>query len=286
MIGKDISGVTILELLGHGASGLVYMAFQRSLKRKIAIKLIPKNNCPPDNLIQLRDEAETVAVLNHPNIVTVFDVGETDEFLFITMQLIEGESLKASIKRHLRHPLPSRRFMPLQNIFKVMNPVLDALNYAHEYDIVHQDVKPSNILIESSTGRPFVVDFGIARTFVSEHNSKIVRGTPLYIAPEQARGEETDAKADIYSAGVVLWECLCGTLPVPPLSPTKLVGLKAQKPDSFFLTTPSKHNQRIDFEMEQIILKATNPIPEMRYSSCTHLLHSISQYFAEKHNDI
>lgn len=281
LIGKDISGVTVLSLLGHGASGLVYMAFQRSLKRKIALKVIPKENCRADTLVQIRDEAETVAVLNHPNIVTVFDVGETEDFLYIKMQLIEGDSLKAVISRHLRHPVPSRRLIPVHDTLSIISSVLDALDYAHKEDIVHQDVKPGNILIETSTGRPFLVDFGIARTFVSEDNSKVVRGTPLYIAPEQARGEVTDARADIYSAGVVLWECLAGTLPVPPLSPVKLVGLKAHKPESFFLSTPSRHNPRIDLELEQIILQASNPVQEMRYKSCLHFCRSIKQYLSE-----
>ncbi|MFP4012897.1 MAG: serine/threonine-protein kinase [Chitinispirillaceae bacterium] len=278
LIGKDVSGVTILDLLGHGASGLVYTAFQRSLKRKIALKVIPKQNGREDEFIQIRDEAETVAVLNHPNIVTVFDVGETEEFLFIKMQLIEGESLKAVINRHLRHPVPSRRLIAVQHALTIMSSVLDALDYAHKEDIVHQDVKPGNILIETTTGRPFLVDFGIARTFVTEDNSKVVRGTPLYIAPEQARGEVTDARADIYSAGVVLWESLAGTLPVAPQSPVKMVGLKARNPESFFLSTPSRHNQRIDLELEQIILQATNPVPEMRYQSASQFCRNISQY--------
>ncbi|MFW6245465.1 MAG: serine/threonine-protein kinase, partial [Fibrobacterota bacterium] len=172
----------------------------------------------------------------------------------------------------------SRRLIAVQHALTIMSSVLDALDYAHKEDIVHQDVKPGNILIETTTGRPFLVDFGIARTFVTEDNSKVVRGTPLYIAPEQARGEVTDARADIYSAGVVLWESLAGTLPVAPQSPVKMVGLKARNPESFFLSTPSRHNQRIDLELEQIILQATNPVPEMRYQSASQFCRSISQY--------
>ncbi len=278
MIGKEISGVTILGLLGRGASGLVYMAFQKSLKRKIAIKLIPKEENDDDSIMKIRDEAETVAVLNHPNIVTVFDVGETEEFLFITMQFIDGESLQSMIKRLSHHPLPSKRLLPVPKTLEIMISVLDALDYAHEQDIVHQDVKPGNVLIEGSSGRPFLVDFGIARTFVTEEDARFVRGTPLYIAPEQAKGETTDARADIYSAGVVVWECLAGSLPSPSLPATKLVGLKAYKPDSFFSFTPARHSQRIDFELEQIILKAISSSPEMRYQTCAQMRNELQAY--------
>jgi serine/threonine-protein kinase len=171
LIGRDFSGITLLSVHGQGHTGVVYVGFQKSLKRKIAVKLVPKGKVTAQCF---KDEAEVVAVLQHPNIVTVFDVGEDEEFLYIAMQLVEGRSLQTEIARAAKNPVPSKRLLPIPAILQVMSGVLDALEYAHRENVVHQDVKPGNILIETSTGRPFLVDFGIARTELSEDESKYV----------------------------------------------------------------------------------------------------------------
>jgi len=279
LIGADVAGVTLLTLRGRGRAGLLFTGFQRSLKRKIAVKLVPKERAEARSFL---DEAETVAVLNHPNIVTIFDVGEFGEYLYYTMQLVDGESLQTLIKRNLRRPAPSRQGVDLPAALRTVAQTLDALAYAHRAGVVHQDVKPGNILIEREGGRSYLVDFGIARTELTEETSLFVRGTPLYMPPEQARGEATDARADVFATGVTLWECLSGTLPVPPLPSIKLVGIKARKPGNFFDKTPSESSERIDKDLEAIIQKATAVDKEERYADCTEFLAKIKEYADNK----
>ncbi len=279
LIGADVAGVTLLTLHGCGHTGLVFTGFQRSLKRKIAVKLVPKDKTTAQSFM---DEAEVVAVLNHPNIVTVFDVGEFGEYLYITMRLVEGDSLQTLIKRKLRHPLPSQRYVDLPTALKTVAQTLDALAYAHKAGVVHQDVKPGNILIERESGRAYLVDFGIARTELTEDDGLFVHGTPLYMPPEQARGEVTDARADIFAAGATLWECLAGTLPVPQLPTVKLVGIKARRPRDFFERTPSESSDRIDKELEAIIQKATASHRDDRYADCSEFLEKIKKYANNK----
>jgi len=279
LIGREFAGVTLLSVHGRGHSGVVFVGFQKSLKRKVAVKLVPKSNLSAQSFM---DEAEVVAVLNHPNIVTVFDVGADDEFLFIIMQLINGLSLQSMIERCAKNPIPSKRLLPTADVLRIMANVLDALEYAHRQSIVHQDVKPGNILIESQSDRPFLVDFGIARTELTEDESKYVHGTPLYMAPEQAKGEVTDGRADIYAVGATMWEALTGRLPAPALSAVKLVAMKARHPEHFFQSTPSADNPRIDAELEQIILKATAANRDLRYGDCAPFREALARYAERK----
>jgi serine/threonine-protein kinase len=279
LIGADVAGVTLLTLHGRGHTGLVFTGFQRSLKRKIAVKLVPKDKTTARSFM---DEAEVVAVLNHPHIVTIFDVGEFKEYLYITMQLVEGDSLQTLVKRKLRHPVPSQRCVDLPTVLRTVAQTLDALAYAHRAGVVHQDVKPGNILIEREGGRSYLVDFGIARTELTEEDSLFVHGTPLYMSPEQARGEVTDARADVFATGATLWECLSGTLPVPQLPSVKLVGIKARRPWDFFEQTPSESSERIDKELEAIIQKATASYREDRYADCAEFLEKIREYADKK----
>lgn len=280
-IGREISGITLVEPLGKGATGLVYSAYQKSLKRKVAIKLFPRERLSSSLVEKFRTEGETVAVLNHPNISPVFDMGETEEFLFIVMQLIAGKDLRAIIQRLRRHPVPSRRIMSKKDAIGIMIAVLDALSYAHSQQVIHQDVKPANIIIEEQTGRPYLVDFGIARTFFSEQgDSGFISGTPLYMAPEQAAGQQTDARADIYSAGMVLYEVVCGTVPVRAFKSEQLLKAKIRDPDSLFLCKPSQHCSAIDSELEKIICKAIASQPSMRYQDCTSFKEDLVSYLS------
>ena len=278
-IGREISGITLVEPLGEGATGLVYTAYQKSLKRKVAIKLFPRERLSSSWVEKFRAEGETVAVLNHPNIVPVFDMGETEEFLFIVMQLIAGKDLRTIIQRLHRHPVPSRRIMLKKDAIAIIIAVLDALGYAHNQQVIHQDVKPANIIIEEQTGRPYLVDFGIARTIFSEQGvSRVISGTPLYMAPEQAAGQQTDARADIYSAGMVLYETVCGTVPVKALNSEQMIKEKILDPDSIFLCNPSQHCPAIDSELEKIICKAIASDPSMRYQDCTSFKEDLLAY--------
>lgn len=286
-IGREISGITLIEPLGKGATGLVYTAYQKSLKRKVAIKLFLKELLSSASVEMFRTEAETVAILNHPNIVLVFDMGETEEFLFIVMQLIVGNDLRTIIQRQRRHPVPSRRILPKKDSIMIMIAVLDALGYAHGQKVIHQDVKPANIIIEEQNNRPYLVDFGIARTIFSEQVvSGLIAGTPLYMAPEQAAGQQTDARTDIYSAGMVLYEAISGTVPVKALKSDQMIKEKICDPDSLFLCKPSQHCQAIDGELEKIICKAIASEPSMRYQDCASFKEDLLSYVSSLNGKI
>jgi serine/threonine protein kinase len=269
-IGKNFGNVTIVKEIGRGAMGIVLLGFQKSLKRQVAVKILPKAvNHQPSALDLFRDEAETVAVLSHPNIIPIFEMGENERCFFQIMQYIEGDNLRSIIKGRLNHPLPSKRLLPIHETATILCAVLDALGYAHEEGVVHQDVKPSNIIIDRKHRRPYLMDFGIARVLVAEYKSegKVV-GSPLYMSPEQAMGYDTDGRSDIYSLGVILFEMLAGTVPSGPESATDILICKQSEPERFFAKTPRQAAAQVSERMERIILKATAPKKEDRYRDC------------------
>lgn len=279
-VGKEICNIVLLELIGQGAMGAVFIGYQKSLKRKVAIKVFPKKVAAQASCrVHFREEAETVAVLNHPHIVPVFDMGENEQFLYIVMQLIEGEDLRMMITRHQLHPIPSRRLIGLAKGLSIMIPVLDALAFAHQEGVIHQDVKPGNILVEERTGRPYLADFGIARSAMTEGcETFMVLGTPLYIAPEQIGEEEPDERSDLYSAGIVLYELLAGKLPFQKTTVEALLSMKINNPEALFTATPSAWCPRIDRELETIILKAIAPQRAQRYQTVAGFNHDLIAY--------
>lgn len=269
-IGREIKGVTLVELVGRGAMGAVFVGFQSSLKRKVAVKIFAKkNSAMPFFELRFRDEAETVAVLNHPFIAPVFDMGETDDLLYLMMQLIEGENLKDLLKRNQLNPIPSKRLLPACFVVDIMIKILDALDYAHREGVIHQDIKPGNIIIEERSNRPVLVDFGIAHSAITESDaSSYIMGTPLYMSPEQVFSTKPDNRSDIYSAGIVLFEALVGKLPLEKNKSDQLLAIKRQDPEMLFTCRPSQCNPAITFDLERIILKAIATDPQNRYQSC------------------
>lgn len=270
-IGKNFGNVTIVKEIGRGAMGVVFLGFQKSLKRQVAVKILPKSDTPdPIALGLFRDEAETVAILSHPHIIPLYEMDENENCYYQVMQFIEGDNLRTVIKGRLNHPLPSKRLLPLNETADILVSVLDALAYAHEEGIVHQDVKPSNILIEKRHNRPFIMDFGIARVVAAEYKSegKVV-GSPLYMSPEQACGDDTDARADIYSVGTILFEMTAGILPIVPQNSTDILSCKQTDPSRFFSKTPRQTSPIINDQLERIILKAIAPRREDRYKNCS-----------------
>ncbi len=269
-IGKDFGSTTILSEIGRGAMGVVFLGFQKTLKRRVAVKMLPKaQKGAHDPAGLFRDEAETVAVLSHPNIVPVYDMGETDDCYYLVMQCIEGENLRTIIKRRLNHPVPSKRVLPQSETIAVAGAMLDALGYAHDEGIIHQDVKPANIIIDDRNHRPYLTDFGVARVLAAEYRSEgSVVGSALYMSPEQSRGLDTDGRSDIYSLGVILFEMAAGTLPLAPENPGDILICKQEQPDNFFTRTPRQVAPQISGQLEQVILKATAPDRDRRYADC------------------
>lgn len=279
-VGTNIGTVTLVKLLGQGSMGAVFVGYQTTLKRQVAVKILPKSlaNSPKAQKM-FRDEAETIGILNHPNIVPVYEMGETGDFFFQIMQLIAGNDLRTLIGRVRKHPVPTKRILPFSETIHYLCQVLDALDYAHDEGVFHQDIKPANILIDDRFKRPIVADFGIARTIWAEYSaSSSLFGTPLYISPEQAARSETDGRTDMYAVGVILMEMVAGLLPVRSESPADMVQRKKNDPDSFFTARPSELNPAIDRELESIIGTATASLPTNRFADCLEFKVELETY--------
>lgn len=279
-IGANIGTVTLVKLLGQGAMGAVFIGYQATLKRQVAVKILPKSLAGSPKAQQMfRDEAETVGILNHPNIVPVYEMGETGDFFFQVMQLVVGNDLKTIIGKARKHPVPTRRILPQQESIPYICQILDALGYAHEEGVFHQDIKPANILIDDRFKRCLVADFGIARTVWAEYSSShMLVGTPKYMSPEQAAGADVDGRTDIYSAGVMLMELTAGFLPLNKESSADMIKRKRLAPDTFFTTRPSQLNPAIPAILEAIIFKAIAAQPDHRFADCLEFKKALEEY--------
>lgn len=279
-IGHTLGNVTIVKELGRGSMGIVYIGYQKSLKRQVAVKMLPKVRVTDEFFSrQFREEAEIIAVLSHPNIIPIFEMGEHEEYYYQVMQLIGGADLSSVLKRRLRHPVVSKRLLPLEQTLKLVTDVLDGLGYAHEEGVVHQDIKPGNILVEQRRGRPLIADFGIAKAAQAEYQAEgLVVGSPTYLSPEQAAGRETDHRTDIYAVGIMLFEMLAGDLPIRREGAKNMIIRKIRQPDTFFTAPPSGFSPLIDDRLEEIILRAVRPDPAERYPDCESLREVLLDY--------
>ena len=280
VVGQRIGTATILKELTRGGMAVVFIAFQRTLKRQIAVKVLPRHNLSRQDVEYFHTEAESAGILSHPNIIQIYDIGETEEFLFITMQLVQGKPLSEILKRAKRHIVPSKRVLPFNQTITMIIQVLDGLNHAHEHDIVHMDIKPGNILVEMHTKRPLISDFGIARVLRdNKDHTQTTSGSPLYMAPEQIIGLSVDGRVDIYAAGIMLFQMLVSDLPIPKFnSYESLLEYKILNKDEIFLKEPSKINPGLNKDIDKIIRKATAYEPDERYATCKDFIKDLKRY--------
>ncbi len=200
----------IVSRIGRGGMGDVYTAYERALDRQVAIKVLPAElACNPDFIKRFKAEAAAAAKLVHPNIIKIHFIGEDGGRHFFVMQYVDGESLADRLARRIK--------LPVEETVKVVEQALAGLAAAHKAGMVHRDIKPGNLLLETRTGRALLADFGLAKLLGSSMESKTASGTILgtadYIAPEQGRGQTVDGRSDLYSVGVVLYRVLSGRLP-------------------------------------------------------------------------
>lgn len=258
MIGKTLGGrYEVLEKIGGGGMAVVYKGRDKLLNRDITIKVLREQFVNEENFIKrFQREAQAVAKLSHPNIVSIYDVGKEDNFHYLVMEYVEGQNLKEIIQK--RAPIE-----PLEAIDYLMQ-ILDALEHAHENQVIHRDIKPHNILVTKS-GKVKVTDFGIAQAVSSAtltYTGTMV-GSVQYISPEQAKGEVTDTAADIYSSGVVLYELLTGEL---PFTGDTAISIAIKHIQSDF-APPSELVEGIPPALEAVVLKAMNKDPKERFAS-------------------
>jgi serine/threonine-protein kinase len=279
-LGRDVSTCRIINEIGRGSMAVVYKGFQKTLKRPVAIKILPKASMQnPQMKRRFQQEAETAAILNHPNIVQIYEIGETEDSIFVIIQLIQGHSLDNILKRAAKHVIPSKRILLFNETFRILCQLLDALGYAHEMEIIHRDIKPANIMIDEKSGRAFISDFGIAKDIRGENlDGGMILGTPLYVSPEQAAGKEIDGRADIYSLGCMLFEMTAGYLPLRDKSPRQFWKRKLEDRTGVFSKSPSEVNPQVDPKLEAIILKAIAFDPADRFPDCRTFNEEIELY--------
>ena len=260
--GTTLGRYQILEPLGSGGMATVYKAYEPSLDRTVALKVIRQGFAEDaDFAARFRTEAQSVAKLDHPNIVHVHAFDESEGRLFLAMQYLEGGTLKDRIEA-----LEPGTLLPPAEVALIVAQVADALTYAHGLGIVHRDIKPSNIML-TTRGRAVVTDFGIAKIVsgVALTQTGVGIGTPEYMSPEQGAGSQVDARADVYSLGVVAYELLTGRVPYLADTPFAIVAAHMRDP----LPLPSSINPALPAPAERTLLKALAKAPAQRFASAT-----------------
>ena len=260
----------LIEKIGDGGMAVVYKARDRLLNRFIAIKILKPEFAKDQNVIDsFRRESQSAAALSHPNIVSIFDVGREGNIHFIVMELIEGETLSNIIDEE--GPLDYHR------VINITKQIASGLSFAHENGIIHRDIKPHNILM-TKEGVAKIADFGIAKaitesSMAKQQTEEMVMGSVHYFSPEQARGGYVDAKSDIYSLGIVMYEMLTGRVPFDAETPVQVALMHINDE----MTPPSYYVDTIPPRLEQIVMKCTNKVQVNRYKNCDEIIEDLDK---------
>lgn len=263
----------IMGRIGIGGMADVYKAVDRVLNRYVAVKVLKREFREDENFVKkFWSEAQSAAGLQHPNIVNVYDVAEDRGLYFIVMELVEGITLKEYIQK-------KEKLTP-KEVIGITLQVCAGIEAAHSNNIIHRDVKPQNIII-SKEGKVKVTDFGIAKATSSNTISTNVMGSVHYTSPEQARGGFSDAKSDIYSLGITMYEMITGEVPFDGDS-TVSIALKHLQED---ILPPSEHVEDIPHSLEQIILKCTQKSADRRYATVAQLIRDLKRSLQDPDGD-
>lgn len=267
-IGMVIGGrYEIQELIGTGGMSDVYRARCNKLNRNVAVKVLKQEFSENrDFVAKFRREAEAAANLMHPNIVTVYDVGEDNGISYIVMELVEGCTLKEYIEKKSR--------LAINECISIAIPIASGIEAAHNMGIIHRDIKPQNVII-SQKGIVKVTDFGIAKTTTSNTISSNVMGSVHYTSPEQARGGFSDEKSDIYSLGITMFEMVTGRVPFNG-DTTVAIAIKHIQEE---MPSPRIYVENIPISIEQIILKCTQKSPDRRYQKMGEVIEDLKKAY-------
>jgi serine/threonine protein kinase len=272
LTGKQLGSYQIIAPIGEGGMAAVYKAYQLGkMNRYVALKVLPQQLAKESEFVgRFNQEANVLAKLQHPRILPVFDFGEAEGYMYIVMPFVDSGTLADSLHGN---PLP----LPQVRSFTVQ--VAEALDYAHARGLVHRDVKPSNVLVDER-GNCLLSDFGISK--ILEGTEKFtatggVIGTPAYMSPEQGRGETLDARSDIYSVGIMLYEMATGRVPFKAETPIAVIFKHIQDP----LPPPRSINPALPEAVEQVIFKALAKRPEDRYQTAGDMARAIKAAIPE-----
>ncbi len=249
---------------------VVYEAYQKNLRRRVAVKILPPSSVRDDFKKKTFDrEAEAVANLQHPNIVQIYSIGQFEGMSYFVMELVKGKTLEEILQHRRNRPARSQRVMMKEEACRILLPVLDALAYTHEQGIVHRDIKPANIMIDQA-GRVFLTDFGVLRLETDdEGTTRVLAGTPAYMAPEQRRGEIVDGRADLYAVGLIFLEMLTATPPREGVDATDLL-LAAQQPEE-----DGGWQVPLEPEVVRFIWRAVRPDPDARFQTAAEMMEAM-----------